>query len=185
MMLDQWLDRIPKLKKRWTRYQRFFTEIHVPAKTTLLKEGEISRRIFFVRKGSLRASVDNRGKDTTFQFFFEGDAVASIESFWTRQPSPMRISSIEPSTLGVLHKDGFDALVRDFPEINDLLLELAIRRLEQYAKLFFSYLKSTPRQRHLALMRENPNIIQRVPQYLIASYLGITPVSLSRIRRRT
>ena len=182
-MPDQWLDRIERLKKRWAKYQRYFTETHVPARTTLLREGDFSRKIFFVKKGSLGASVDNRGKDVTFQFFFEGDAVASIESFWSHQPSPMRISTIEPSTLIVLRKDGFEALLRDFPETKDLLLEMAIRRFAQYSKLFLSYLKTTPRQRYLALLKENPKIVQRIPQHLIASYLGITPVSLSRIRR--
>jgi CRP-like cAMP-binding protein len=183
-MLDQWLVRLPRLQKRWAKYQRLFTERLVPAKCTLLKEGEVPRKIFFVKKGCVRTSINNRGKDITFQFFFEGDAVASIEGFRTGQPSPIKISSIEPSTIIVLHKNGFETLVRDFPEIKDLLLDLAFRRFCQYSQLFLSYLKNTPRQRYVQLLEERPDIVQRVPQHYIASYLGITPVSLSRIRKR-
>jgi CRP-like cAMP-binding protein len=183
-MFDQWLVRLPRLQKRWVKYQRLFTERLVPAKYTLLKEGEVPRKIFFIKKGCLRASFSNRGKDITFQFFFEGDAVASIEGFRAGQPSHIKISSIEPSTIIVLHKNGFDTLIRDFPEIKDLLLDLAFRRFSQYSKLFLSYLKNTPRQRYVQLLDERPDIVQRVPQHYIASFLGITPVSLSRIRKR-
>jgi CRP-like cAMP-binding protein len=183
-MFDQLLEKIPRLKKHWNKYQRLFTEIHIPAKATLLKEGEVPRKIFFVKKGCLRASFNNRGKDVTFQFFFENDAVASIESFRTNQLSPISIKSIEPSTIIVLHKSGFETLLRDFPELKDLMLEMAFRRFSQYSRLFLSYIKNNPRQRYLELLKEKPEIVQRVPQRYIASYLGITPVSLSRIRKR-
>lgn len=183
-MLDQLLTRMPRLKKRWKEYQRLFTEVHVPARATLLRQGEISRKMYFVKQGCLRASIDNRGKDITFQFFFEHEMVASIESFRTGQPSPISIKSIEPSTLIVLHKSGFEKLMHDFPEIKDYLLEIAFRRFAQYSRLFLSFLKNNPRQRYMDLLAENPGIVQRVPQHCIASYLGITPVSLSRIRKR-
>lgn len=175
---------VPGLAKRWTRYERYVTTLSVRARAIILKEGDIPRKLFFVKKGSLRASFVTRGKEITFQFFFEGDAVASIEGFRSAQPSPISITAVEPCELLALKKEGFDLIVRENPEVKDLLLELAFRRFSDYSHLFLSHLRDTPRQRYQALMREQPRILERVPQRYIASYLGITPVSLSRIRHR-
>ena len=183
-MLDLLFERIPGLRKNWSDCQRLFTEINVRAKATLLREGEVSRKMFLVKKGCLRAFVENHDKEVTFQFFFENEMVASIESFRSRLPSPISIQSIEPSELIVLTRNGFETLLNDFPEFKDILLEIAFKRFGQYARLFLSHLRNNPRQRYEELLKEDPRIVKRVPQHLIASYLGITPVSLSRIRRK-
>ncbi len=179
------IDSLPGLKKKWNNYKHLFREINVRRKVTLLKEGEIPRKIFIIKKGCLRAATTtSRGKEITFQFFFENEAIASIESFRAGQPSPISIKSVEPSTVLVLQKEGFETLMRDFPECKDLMFELMARRFSQYAKLFLTYLRTTPKERYIELLKSDPRILQRVPQHYIASFLGITPVSLSRIRKR-
>ncbi len=183
MMPDDLLNAHPRLRAKWRRYWSLFSEKHVPARSVLLDEGEIPRNVFYVKEGCLRANTGGRGREITFQFFFENDFVASIESFRSARPSPIRITSVEPTTLMVLPKQGFEKLLADFPELRDFMMELAFRRFSDYTRLFISYLRDTPRQRYAALLRDQPHIIQRVPQRYIASYLGITPVSLSRIRR--
>lgn len=183
-LLDLARTSFPALEGHWPRYARFTSTVCAPPRTVLLEQGDIPRKIFFVRKGCLRASMAARGKDVTFQFFFEGDAVASIDGFRTSRPSPFSITTVERCELIAMKKEGFDAILRDHPEMKDLLLEMAFRRFSDYSRLFLSYLRDTPRQRYLALMRDDPRIIARVPQRYIASYLGITPVSLSRIRHR-
>jgi CRP-like cAMP-binding protein len=175
---------IESLKTRWNDYRGLFSKIHVPARKILLREGEIPRRIFCVEKGCLRISINNRDRDVTTQFFFEGDFVASIESFRRNRPSPITIQNIEPSTLIVLQKRDFERLLRDLPEMKDFLLELLFRRFEAYSRLFVSFVTQTPCERYLTLLKTQPRIIERVPQHQIASYLGITPVSLSRIRSK-
>ncbi len=183
-MLTQLIEQTPRLKKRWHRYEHLFADISVPARVTLLDIGQVARKLFFVREGSLRAFFRHRGKEITFQFFFEGDAVASIDSFRSGEPSPIGIKTVEPSTLLVLQRSGFETLLREVPEVKDILLEVAFRRFSDYARLFHAYIRDSPEQRYTALMEENPRVIQRIPQQYIASFLGITPVSLSRIRRR-
>lgn len=180
----QILDRIPKLKERWDDYRAVVRRATFPARAILLREGEIPRKIFFVEKGSLRVAINSHGKDITTQFFFEGDAVASIESFRANCPSPISIRSIEPTTVAILLKKDFERILKDFPETKDLLLEIAFRRFESYSRLFVSYLTQSPKQRYLALLEHDPRIVERIPQRYIASYLGITPVSLSRIRHK-
>lgn len=182
-MLERILAGSPDFRKLWNTYRSSFVEKTVPAKTVLLREGQTAKNIFFIRKGCLRASIVHHGREITFQFFFENDIVASFESFQSQHPSTIRISSVESTELLVLPKERFESMLKRSPELKDLLLEYVMRRFSDYSKLFLSYLCDTPRERYRRLAEEHPDILQRVPLHLIASYLGITPVSLSRIRK--
>ena len=154
--------------------------LSVPSKAILLEEGKVAEKLYLIRKGCLRLFFYNEGKDITFQFFFEGDFVASFDSLYKRTPSLFYLESIEPTELTVIRRENFYNLIN-----NDLLFEeKLIDRFHAYQQLFLSRIKNTPQQRYEELLKEYPDIIQRVPQHYIASYLGITPVSLSRIRNR-
>lgn len=136
------------------------------------------------KKGCLRLWFNNDGKDITFQFFFEGQAVSSIESFWKQKPSGINLESIEPSIIISLKRNDFIAIMNLYPELKDWLFEMMIKRMSDYSKLFLSRIKFNPHERYNELLTEYPEIIQRIPQHYIASFLGITPISLSRIRNR-
>ena len=100
---------------RWEKLRHLFKQLEVPAKTMLLEEGKISKTMFFIEKGCLRAWVNNNGKDLTTQFFLEGSSVSSIESFRTNQPSLYSIESIEPCVLQTIsQKDFKDVVECDF-----------------------------------------------------------------------
>ena len=165
-------------------HKDLFKEIKVKNKTLLLREGETAKKIFFVKKGCLRQWQNHNGKEITFQFFFERQMVASIESLRTGQPSVMNIEALEDSILFVLSKKNYEILLHKVPEIKDFLMELAFKRFAHYVKLYLSFLKNNPVERYKELLKNEPRIIQRIPQHYIASYLGITPVSLSRIRNK-
>jgi CRP-like cAMP-binding protein len=167
--------------------QRFKDTVSVreiTAKTVLLHEGEIATHLFFIRKGCLRMWFNKDGKDITTQFFFEGQAVASIESFMSGQPSLFTLESIEPSVIVSISKENFEMLHRVYPELKEGFQTILFQRFRNYAQLFLSRIKDTPRERYEELLTHHPEIIKRVPQHYIASYLGITPISLSRIRNR-
>jgi len=168
----------------WNKYSHLFKEIKVPAKTILLKEGEVSRKAYYITKGCLRLWFNNNGKDVTFQFFFENEGVSSMESFRLQEPSLFNIETIEPCTLLVLTKKSYELLIDDVPAYKEFLHEVLYRRLAHYSKLFLSRIKNSPQERYKELLKDYPHIIQRVPQHYIASYLGITAVSLSRIRNK-
>jgi CRP-like cAMP-binding protein len=167
-----------------SKFGRYFKEIKVPAHTVLLKEGEIAGKMFFVKEGCLRMWYNNDGNDVTFQFFFEGQGVASIESLWNDKPSLMGIESIEDSVLYVINKKDFMKLFNEEPAVKDRMFQILLARFENYALHFLSQIKNSPAERYRELLRERPYIIRRVPQHYIASYLGVTPVSLSRIRNK-
>ncbi|OJW36859.1 MAG: cyclic nucleotide-binding protein [Sphingobacteriales bacterium 46-32] len=168
----------------WDTFKHLFKRREVPAKTILLQEGEISRTMFFIEKGCLRTLVNNDGKEITTQFFFEGDKVSSIESFMTNQPSLYSIESLEPCILQTIPQKDFQNVLAHLPEIKEEMQKHLFRRFLNSQKAFYSYLKNNPQKRYEELIDEHPHIIQRIPQHYIASYLGITPVSLSRIRNR-
>lgn len=153
-------------------------------KTVLLEEGKVADRLYLIHKGCLRLFFYNEGKDITFQFFFEGDFVASFDSLYKRQPSLFFLESIEPTEVSAIKRDDFYNLIEETPSLRKYYEEKLIERFHIYQQLFLSRIKNTPKQRYEELLKEHPDIIQRVPQHYIASYLGITPVSLSRIRNR-
>ncbi len=158
--------------------------LSVPSKTILLEEGQVAENLYLIRKGCLRLFFYHEGKDITFQFFFEEDFVASFDSLYKRTPSIFYLESIEPTELIVIpREDLYDLINHDLPA-RQMYEEKLIDRFHAYQQLFLSRIKNTPQQRYEELVKEYPTIIQRIPQHYIASYLGITPVSLSRIRNR-
>ena len=168
----------------WDAYKHFFNEQEVPAKTTLLREGEIARQAYYIKKGCARLWFNDNGKDITFQFFFEGQGVSSIERFRTGRPSLFNLETLEPCTLLIITKPDFEKMMTETPGFKETIEENLYQRLEHYFALFLSRIRDTPQQRYLNLLKDHPEIIQRIPQHYIASYLGITPVSLSRIRNK-
>ncbi len=172
------------MKSKWNKFSQYFKQQEIPAKTILLAEGKISKTMFFIEKGCLRTWVNNEGKEITTQFFFEGDSVSSIESFRTNQPSLYSIQSLEPCILQTLSQKDFQAIIETSPDLKKEMEEHLFNRLLQAQQLFYSYLKNNPQKRYEELIKKHPEILQRVPQHYIASYLGITSVSLSRIRNR-
>jgi len=173
--------------EQWTKFTSFFQRMEVPAKTVLLREGEISTKAFVIEKGSLRVWFDNKGRDTTFQFFFEGQGISSLESFKKNIPSFFTIETLEPCVIYRIQKKDLEYIIAEIeklPNYNNQLLEFLFERQFYYMKEFLSFVRDTPEERYQRLISERPHIVQRVPQQYIASYLGITSVSLSRIKAR-
>jgi CRP-like cAMP-binding protein len=168
----------------WNEYMHLFKREQFPAKTILLREGKISKKAFYIEKGCIRLWFNNNGKEITFQFFFEGEGVSSIESFNTNQPSLFNIETIEPCIIRSISKKDFQHILDCSPKINKDVQRHILERLIFYQKLFLSRIKDNPQKRYAELVKTSPKILQRIPQHYLASYLGITPVSLSRIRNR-
>lgn len=180
-MLDVLLNKIGVNPQQ---FENLTERIEIRPKTTLLSEGSVAQYIYFIEQGALRLWFNKDGKDITFQFFFEGKAVASIESFFNNTPSLFSLESIEQAKVIAINKPNFELLLRQYPTLKDELFHLLVKRCQNYAHLFLSRIKNTPQERYAELLSNHPQIVQRVPQHYIASYLGITPISLSRIKKR-
>lgn len=163
---------------------RFHKEIY-PSKTILLREGDIANKVFFVDSGCVRAWFNQDGKDVTFQFFMESSIVSSIESFHKNIPSLVSLETIESSVIWWANKKDIEDLlsvVKSNPSLLDMFVDATFERTFVYMKHFLSFIKDSPKERYLKLVMEHPEIIRRIPQHYIASYLGITTVHLSRIK---
>ena len=156
----------------------------LPAKTVLLEAGNIATNIYLVKSGCVRSWYNADGKDVTMQFFMPGQPIASFESLVNASPSEYSIETLLPSVIVIVKGLDFKNWIESHPEYQLKGLHFAMQRLASYQKLFLSRIKDTPQERYEALMQEHPEIIAQIPQHYIASYLGITPVSLSRIRSR-
>ena len=186
-MFEQFRHKFPLNDEKWNSYISCFKKIKTPSKTILLNEGETSKKLFLIEKGCVRVWFNNNGKDITFQFFFENNVVASIESFRKDIPSPVTIETIEPSIIWWIHKNDMNKIldeIKEMPHLRDMFINAIFERTFDYMKHFFSSIKNTPQQRYLNLIKEKPQIVKRIPQHYIASYLGITTVHLSRIKNK-
>lgn len=183
-MINQLIELLKKDETNWLQFQELFVEKEISSKTILLKAGETAKYVFLIKKGCLRQWFNKDGKDITLQFFFEGQPVSSIDSFMNGQPSLFTIESIEPSTIIAISKDNLEKLKNAVPDLNTYLQDFFFERFRNYSQLFLSRIKDSPKERYDDLVKNQLDLIKRVPQHYIASYLGITPISLSRIRNR-
>lgn len=171
------------IKHAWKKYQSLWRYERLPAKHFLLKEGAICRKVCVIEKGSVRSWLNHDGREICFQFFFEGDVVYAPESFRKQIPGQYNIETMEPVEARWLGPAEME-LVKKEQVLYHYMLEKSADLQADFMRHFFSYLKNTPRERYEYLLQNHPEIIQRVPLQYIASYLGITAVSLSRIRKR-
>lgn len=157
----------------------------VPAGTLLLSEGEVATKLYYVIRGCLRTYfIKENGIEITSQFFLENQMVSSFESAMTGTPSRSYIEAIEASTIGSIQIKNLGKMIQECTSVRDYFNTFMIARLIFYMNQHSSFILDNPEKRYIKLALENPEIISRVPQQYIASYLGITPVSLSRIKSR-
>jgi CRP-like cAMP-binding protein len=155
---------------------------------TLLREGDVAHRLFFVEKGGLRLWHNDDGRDITVQFFLEGQVVASFESLYLKSPSLFSISCFEPSEIVAVDGDALLEVASSSssspPELMAVLVNHISHRFIDYTRYFLDRIEKSPEERYRSLAASDPALVARVPQHELASYLGITPVSLSRIKGR-
>jgi len=150
----------------------------------LLQQGEICRNTFFVEKGLLRMySIDKNGKEHIIQFAPENWLIGDRSSLYFNEKSSYYIEAVEDSEVLFLKPDFFSKLLEEFPnsiERNDLIIQKHVKNLQDRIN---SLLGETAEERYLKFIKMYPDLLLRVPQWMIASYLGITPESLSRVRK--
>lgn len=155
-----------------------------PAKSKIFDAGEYAKHLFVIKKGAARIWFNKDGRDCTLQFFLENEPICIYESFVHDAPSLFTIETIEPTEVMVFHKNNLMRYVDSHPELKEVITKYVIDKMVSYVHLFLSMQIHKPEQRYAELVKNRPEIIQRIPQHYIASFLGITSVSLSRIRGR-
>ena len=124
------------------------------------------------------------GEELSTYFFTENMFAGSYDSFLSRKPSKVAIETLEDCDVLVLTHEAQETLYKVFPKMNEFIRKAIEQRFVLLHDLFISYLLNSPEERYLTLLKERPELLQRIPQHQIASFIGVTPVSLSRIRNR-
>jgi len=183
--LQQFIARIiPVTEEEWTFHRNMLSRRKLFKGEFLTKSGDITRGVSFVNRGSLRAYWLTDGCDTTKNFFFENEYACDYESFLTQKPSRLTIKAMEDCELLELNYNNVQQLYERYPVWQKYGRLIAEALFTHVSKRSHDLLLKSPEELYLDLMQSRPHIIERVPLLHIASYLGIQPESLSRIRKR-
>lgn len=150
----------------------------------LLRTGQISDDTFFVLKGLVRQYHLNEGEEMTTALFVEDEWVISLNDAENPQPSPHYWVCEEDCTLLIGNDASANDLFTKFPRLESIARRVLENTFLDYQRKVTVYFTDTPQQRYLRLQESNSSLLRRVPQYQLASYLGVKPESLSRIRKR-
>lgn len=161
-----------------------FTFREVSKKYRLVDYGQISNELYFINKGIIRLFYPEDGEEITGYLFKENLFSSSYDSFLTQTPSLQVLETLEDCELLVITKDSLNQLYEQMPTMHIFTRKMAEQRFINAQRILSSFILDSPEERYLKFEASNKDLLQRVPQHYIASFLGITPVSLSRIRKR-
>jgi len=175
--------------KKLSEEERAFIKKFTPVKkfkkgTILLKEGQISDTCYFNFKGCVRQYYLVDGIEKTTFFYTENQAITSFESYTNRTPSKHYLECIEDCELSVTNRETEKEMYNRFPHFEALCRMEAEKALGEYQEALAKFITTSPEERYVNLVQNRPDLLNRVPQHQLASYLGVKPESLSRIRKR-
>jgi CRP/FNR family transcriptional regulator, anaerobic regulatory protein len=154
-------------------------------KQYLLQEGDIGKNIAFVEKGLLRLySIDSSGNENILQFAPEEWWISDRDSIINQTPSKFNIDAVENSELLLISLKDSKELGKKVPQYHDLHDQLQLKNIIAQQKRIHSAISLTAEEKYGEFIKTYPQISSRVPQHMIASYLGLSPETLSRIRRK-
>ena len=156
----------------------------IQSKEQILRKGEHCNFIAFIQKGSFRFYIDNEGEEKITAFFFNGDFVSNYRSFLTSKPSDHYIEALQDSVIYKINLQELQSLYDKHKNIERLGRLIAENLYLTVANRLDSFMFQTPSERYKVLIERNSRLLQEIPQYMIASYLGVKPETLSRIRAR-
>ncbi|MBK6266077.1 Crp/Fnr family transcriptional regulator [Marivirga sp. S37H4] len=154
----------------------------IPKNTVLVKEGQFANKTYFIVKGCLRAYYLKEGKDITDWLAFDNEFINSINSYFLEVPSPHFIETLESTKLIEFCKKDVETLLDKYPDFDRLLRIAVTKVMLQLQQRIVSIQFETAIQKYESLLIQRPDITARVPLTHIASFLGITLETLSRIR---
>jgi CRP-like cAMP-binding protein len=164
--------------------QPCFEQVVLSKGANLLTEGKVCRNLYFVESGALRGYYTLDGKEITHWFGFETDFVTSLHSFITAAPAIENIQLLEGSILWSISKESLMALLNRYHELERLVRIVYEKYYIQLEERLVNAQFKTAAERYESLLRQSPHIIERVSLGHIASYLGISQETLSRVRNR-
>ncbi|MBL1223010.1 Crp/Fnr family transcriptional regulator [Chryseobacterium sp. L7] len=155
--------------------------INYPANKIIMHRGEPMKQVGIVAEGLIRAYDKN---NKTVWLFSENSTYGSMETLTLNRPSSLTFETLEETSLFMFNYNDLENTIRDYPNITALLLALWKKTAMDIYVKFYSFLHLTPEKRYLQLLQQNSKLILRVKSKDLATYLGMHPVSLSRLKKR-
>lgn len=152
--------------------------------TLLLKAGQRSVDTYFILEGCIREYIETEGEEKTTNIFTDDQWVISLNNFNPQNPSTHNLICVEDTTVSVGNEQSAQKMFKEFPRFETISRAVMESFFTEQKKVLTSFLTDSPEQRYLTLLKTRPDLFQRIPQYQLASYLGVKPESLSRIRKR-
>ena len=158
--------------------------IEIPKHHHLLKEGQVSDHIFVVVKGLLRMYYIKDGEEVCSRFMDEQHMAMSVNSFYSRMPGYEYIESLEPCVLARIHHDRLQKIYREHDSFNFIARVITEQYFIRSEERLYLIRKHSAEQRYVYFTEHYPELFQRIPLKHLATYLGITLETLSRIRKK-
>ncbi len=173
-------------EKDWNIFSSYLVKRTFKKKTVILHLGQIENNISFIESGSVRLLIphEDEEKDRTFGFSFQGQFVSAYDSFLTQTPSLYQLETLDETVFWSISYENLQKVYKNTHVGNTIGRFVSENLFLIKSKREQSLLNETPEQRYLNLFTERPNVIKQVPLKYIASYIGVTPQALSRIRRK-
>ncbi|ENQ3105680.1 Crp/Fnr family transcriptional regulator [Bacillus cereus] len=153
--------------------------------TMLLRQGDVPIKCYFVLQGCVRQySIDETGREVTSNFYTEEQAIANFNHHKQDKASSYSLVCIEDCILVVGDLAAEQDMYNKYTQLETMTRKMIEEKLGDMQDELASFIASTPEERYKSLLRKRPHLVNRVPQHQLASYLGITPESLSRIKKR-
>lgn len=186
-MYEQLFDSIHEIvsltDEEWEACKNNFRPKRMLKRQFLLQEGDVCRELAFVEKGALYSyTVDSSGNKHVIRFAFDGWWMANLHSFFTGKPTRLNIEVLENSELLMLDRKNHEKLLEEIPayeRYHRIIVQNAYVALQQRVE---NALGLTAEEKYARLIEQNPEFMNRVPLNLVASYLGMSPETLSRVR---
>lgn len=183
--LRQYFNKFIKLNdSEWADIEKCIIKLKIAKEEKILKQGEHCNFIAFIQEGSFRFYYDKEGEVKITAFFFEGDFASNYRSFLTGNPSDHFIEAMQDAVIYKINLQELKLLYDKHKNLERLGRLIAENLYLSVASRLDSFLFQTPAERYKALIERNSRLLQEIPQYMIASYLGVKPETLSRIRAR-
>jgi len=167
------------------KIKTYLTPKKLRKKQYLLQEGDVCRSIAFVEKGALREySVGENGTEQIIQFATEGWTISDLFSFLTGEPATYNIDAVEDAELVLISKSAHEEILSKLPKYETYIRLQVTGAYLALQKRLTAVLSLSPEERYNNLLQLYPDLVQRFPQHMIAAHMGLTPETLSRIRRK-